>query len=382
MRVHSSAALLAPRATATIAPFCVQLAGVQAPVLLPRGAAIDSKAAWGRYVKEVSARGIFDDAHKLAALRPGAEPPPPGGNRPTIGIVLSSPGAFTGELGVNTLIAYVRRMGAEPVLIPPCADLASDASRSASLAGLIGSLDGLIGPGGADVDPAIYSEKNTYSEQTNLPRDQFEADLARAAMRAELFMFGICRSHQLWNAATGGKLVQDVMFEGLSSRSQRQTDFGIAKDQPFLLTRAMGALIFENRVETTAGSTLAAQVGAATLLTNSFHHQAVKSPGAGLTVTGHVNDPATGQRTIEATEGRNVLTVQWHPELMPNDPAEERLLATSVRRAFVCFAMKQARSHDRAAFLRQPEAALRDALAELRIELDNSDWRFARAMLG
>ena len=48
------------------------------------------------------------------------------------------------------------------------------------------------------------------------------------------------------------------------------------------------------------------------LLTNSFHHQAVKDTGKGLRVIARAEDGV-----VEALEGENypfLLAVQWHPE--------------------------------------------------------------------
>ena len=65
------------------------------------------------------------------------------------------------------------------------------------------------------------------------------------------------------------------------------------------------------------------------MLTNSYHHQAVKTPGEGFTVTGVLHDSTTGKDAIEATEAPNAITVQWHPETA----ADAGLLAGLLRAA-------------------------------------------------
>ncbi len=342
----------------------MHLAGVEAPVLLPGP---DARAAYDAY----------RHALKRAAVFPGVELPAyernshsPGGDKPVIGIIASEPQALTGGLRVKELIAAVRRMGADPVLIPPCADATVPASRrEAALTAMAAELDGLIGPGGADVDPAIYGAANTFSENTNLMRDRFEADFALVAMRADLFMFGICRSHQLWNFAAGGDGIQDVQAEGYSSVSQRQKDYGLQPHEPFVLRDHTGAVMFENNVELLRDCTIASIVGASMLLTNSYHHQAVKTPGRGLRATGMVLDPVTGKNTIEATEGPKLISVQWHPELMIHDEKEQRLLETVGRRAHIFHLWKSA------------PAALEAAMRDSAIPFDAQDRAFAAELV-
>jgi putative glutamine amidotransferase len=70
-------------------------------------------------------------------------------------------------------------------------------------------------------------------------------------------------------------------------------------------------------VRVTAGSRLATLYGD-NIATNSLHHQAVGRPGDGVVVTGRAEDGV-----IEGFEldGRpEVLAVQWHPEMLAEQP--------------------------------------------------------------
>src|SRR5919107_3432916 len=72
-------------------------------------------------------------------------------------------------------------------------------------------LDGLLLTGGGDVDPAFYSEERHPTVVDAEPgRDEFEIDLARRAMDANLPVLAICRGSQVLNVAAGGSLVQDI----------------------------------------------------------------------------------------------------------------------------------------------------------------------------
>src|SRR5262249_19862315 len=147
------------------------------------------------------------------------------------------------------------------VLIPPCLDLVmSSKDRPRAIHDLVAQLDGFVGPGGEDVHPRIYGQRNRSSYHTKLARDRFEADVAVAAMFADLYMLGICRSHQLWNAAAGGALEQDVEM-------QHQEKAGFREDDPFHV------------VDVAGGTRLHAVFDADRVTTNSLHHQLVIEPG-------------------------------------------------------------------------------------------------------
>lgn len=271
----------------------------------------------------------------LEALHVGPTAPLKHDARPLVGVLISETSFFTknDSHSAQALIAKVQALGCRVVLIPPRLDLVLPKN---GVRALVSELDGLIGPGGADVDPRIYGQLNRFAIQTNYRRDRFEADVAIAAMSAELYMLGVCRSHQLWNAATGGSLVQDVQKEGFSSLSQDQQAFGIAEDAPFVVRDERGEVLFENRVDIERGSSLHAAAEDDNLLTNSFHHQAVAKPGKPFRVTGTVYDAKTERRTVEACEGPNAITVQWHPELAGAWSSGDRaLIEMFVRRASI-----------------------------------------------
>jgi len=334
-----------PEARASISLSAEASARARLPLVTVQGAVADilmpaQGLSFPAYLTKLLRERIFPEQQaaltELLKTVPTSLRPFPGeAGRPRIGIIVAEPRDLLPKdpPQLARLVEAVRAMGADPVLIPPCLGLAL--GRSADVAAITGQLDGILGPGGADVDPRIYHARNTASIGTNYLRDRWEADLISAARGSALFLFGICRSHQLWNAASGGDLVQDVRKEGVSSVSQVQTDYGLAPNVPFVLTDSAGHVVFENRVELAPGSRIASAAGAGSLVTNSLHHQLVKRPGAGLEVVGRVFDPATGTSSIEATEAWNVITTQFHPELLGNDPAESHLLGTLGRRAAI-----------------------------------------------
>ena len=186
----------------------------------------------------------------------------------------------------------VRRAGGEVRIL----DYAKDTPEE-----VVGSVDGILLPGGGDVLPSIYGEAPHPAFDAAEPgRDAFELELARRASEADLPLFAICRGIQVLNVARGGTLVQHIPDQLRDSLNHvlREPSFGIAHDvwisEASLLERLM-----RERIE---GDTCAV---------NSRHHQAIKDVGTGLVVTATAPDGV-----IEAVEDpgkRFCLGVQWHP---------------------------------------------------------------------
>jgi putative glutamine amidotransferase len=212
-----------------------------------------------------------------AAVQPGQA------SRPLIGITVGPPN--DGSPFVQTRSTYVHAVevaGGLPVLIPPLGPDALDA--------LLERLDGLMFPGGADVDPAEYGEAREPRTEVVSELDRLELAAARWAVRSEVPTLGICRGQQVLNVALGGSLIQHL-------DDHRQPGDRTA------LTQALTV---------TPGSRLAEVFGATRIEVNTMHHQAVKEVAPGLTAVAWSADG-----TIEAMESRDhpwLLMVQFHPE--------------------------------------------------------------------
>jgi putative glutamine amidotransferase len=322
----------------------VRLDGANADILLPPGADLPM------YVQGIRARSLFKVHPALAArsstIRSSTIEAPR--TSPYIAITVAHPDRLIPGEDPDTdhLIALVKNLGCRPLLVPPCADVVIDAStRHEALHAMTHMLDGILGPGGDDVDPRLYGESRSAAvQETHYLRDRFEADFALTAREQHLFMFGICRSHQLWNAAFGGSLVQDVRVEGRSVLTQDQEAHGIPLDQPFIVRWPDGTVRLEHRVHIAPGSWLGAALKVESMLTNSYHHQAVDVPGRGMRVVGVVRDEESKKDTIEVTEDWNVITTQFHPELMQSAHEQKTLFGMLGRRAHVFWALRSLRN--------------------------------------
>jgi putative glutamine amidotransferase len=167
---------------------------------------------------------------------------------------------------------------------------------------VLGEIDGLLLTGGGDVDPALYGEDRHDSVEDAEPgRDEFEIDLARRAIEANLPLLAICRGAQVLNVAAGGTLVQDI-----------PTSLGASL--PHSVTEPKDAIAHD--ITVTPGSVLERILGgtasAATCRVNSRHHQAVGRIGQGLVASATAPDGVV--EAIEKPDARFCLGVQWHPE--------------------------------------------------------------------
>lgn len=196
-------------------------------------------------------------------------------------------------------------LGAIPVILPILA-------QPKLIEGLLDRLDGLLlSGGGFDIHPKFYREAQIPAlGQVKENRTRFELELCRRALERDLPMLGICGGAQAINVALGGTLYQDLP----SQRPQ-----GVSHQQTFSKTRP------SHSVTVPARTLLAGIVGArrsgTTLRVNSTHHQAVKDVGRGLVVNGLAADGVI--EAIAAPGRRFVLGVQWHPEMLVPDRAEQ-----------------------------------------------------------
>jgi putative glutamine amidotransferase len=168
---------------------------------------------------------------------------------------------------------------------------------------LLGDLDGLVLTGGGDVDPVLYGESRHASVDDAEPgRDEFEIDLARRALAANVPLLAICRGTQVLNVATGGTLVQDIP-------SQIQTDLTHSIRQQGNATAHSVTVARGSHLERALGPAVDAS---ATCRVNSRHHQSVGRIGSGLVATATAPDGVV--EAIEAPEATFCVGVQWHPE--------------------------------------------------------------------
>lgn len=201
---------------------------------------------------------------------------------------------------------------------PEAADLGEDGGSES-----FGEFDGLVLTAGVDLDPSRFGEpRSDRVREVNPERDAFEQALLEAAGAGDLPILAICRGHQVFNVARGGKLLQH-----LEEREPHRARYG-----PDGETIASGW----HDVEVAPDSLLASITGATTIHTNSRHHQAVTTSTLAPDL---VASGTAAQEVIEALEDPALtwaLGIQWHPERPEMwEEASMQNASTAIFEAFV-----------------------------------------------
>ncbi len=223
--------------------------------------------------------------------------------RPLIGVTTQTLQSIEGiPEGLPTSVVmnqryYLAAAAAGPVLVPL---LGNDTS---TLREIYDRLDGVLIPGGVDIDPSQYGEApHEKLGHLDQPRDTTELQLARWAIEEKKPLLGVCRGVQVMNVACGGTLFQDIEAQVPGAiRHDCFPQFGFARD-----FRA-------HEVSLEAGSKLRETMQADRVQVNSLHHQSINKLGARLRATAFAPDGVVEGVEIVGDDSFAV-GVQWHPE--------------------------------------------------------------------
>ncbi|MGV0741716.1 gamma-glutamyl-gamma-aminobutyrate hydrolase family protein [Mycolicibacterium sp. XJ870] len=190
---------------------------------------------------------------------------------------------FSATLAAEAICEAVWSAGGEPVVLHgPAAD------PVAELPDRLVGFDGVLLPGGADIEPCRYGQASApQTRDTVAFQDEFDLGVTRAVIELDMPTLAICRGMQVLNVALGGTLTQHVYETNIPHHNAIHD------------------------VTVVSGSRLHAIVGRESIAVSSYHHQALDRLAAGLTVTAVATDGI-----IEAAEHRrsDIVAVQWHPE--------------------------------------------------------------------
>lgn len=212
----------------------------------------------------------------------------------------------------NNYVAAVVRAGGLPVLIP--LSLADDELRD-----LYARVQGVLVPGGGDVDPVRFGAPRHPRTHEIVPeRDRLELAWLKRAAGDGKPLFGICRGAQVLNVALGGTLWQD-----LASEYPGAPQHYAPKDAPD------DHLMHSVKVEEESG--LARLLGQPMVDVNSRHHQALRDVAAGLAVVARAPDGVI--EAVEMPAHPFALGVQWHPENFTDRPEMRALFERFVAAA-------------------------------------------------
>ena len=209
--------------------------------------------------------------------------------RPVIGIT-GNYDDLTCKLGRGYYQSIVEA-GGVPVVIPPVAD-------KHVIINTLEHIDALVLSGGGDINPLWAGEEPSPKlHGINQERDLPELLIARLAYNRQIPMLGICRGIQTLATAFGGRVAQDISDVATIKHSQDAD-----RSEP------------THSVMIEQASSLFDIYQSATLMVNSFHHQAVAETGDKFRVVAKSPDGII--EAMESSEFKSILGVQWHPECL------------------------------------------------------------------
>lgn len=173
--------------------------------------------------------------------------------------------------------------------------------------------DGLLLAGGADINPALYGrQREQKCGKPDSIRDLAEPLILKTFFNTGRPILGVCRGMQMINVCFGGTLTQDIR------KMQQEKHFDI-------LRKSSGS----HHVKLDSRSQLAAILGSDIAFVNSLHHQAVDRVGSGLRAIAKSEDGFV--EALEIADYDFGFAVQWHPEHMQQDKAQQNLIAAFVQ---------------------------------------------------
>lgn len=228
--------------------------------------------------------------------------------RPVIGII---PLVDTKKDSYWMLPGYmegIQKAGGIPCMLP----LTSDEEI---LSQIVSETDGFLFTGGQDVSPELYGDKiSPLCGEVCKKRDEMETILFRMAFALNKPLLGICRGIQFINAVMGGTLYQDLPTEHPSDTEHHHSP---PYDRPVHSVKLVPDTPLYHILQTE------------TLQVNSYHHQAIRQPAAGLAAMAFSEDGLI--EAVYAPGKKFIWAVQWHPEFSyKNDPYSQKIFKAFV----------------------------------------------------
>ena len=203
---------------------------------------------------------------------------------------------FAAVVNARALLEAVWAAGGDPVTLLPVEGV----DWTERLVGY----DGVLLPGGGDLDPATYGAPSRHESvyDVDAVQDAVDLDLARVALATGIPLLAICRGLHIVNVLRGGSLMQNLPVH------HRHHEHDVLFD----------------RAHTRFG------VAGPSVRASCYHHQSLDRLGEGVTVVARATDGVPEAVLIDAPGW--AIGVQWHPEdTAASDPDQAALFAELVR---------------------------------------------------
>lgn len=192
----------------------------------------------------------------------------------------------------NNYAKAIANAGGIPIILPLINDINI-------LTDQLSACDGLLLPGGNDINPLAYSElPMPLLEYYNDLVDWYHINLAKKAFELNIPILGICRGCQIINVAFGGTLYQDISYATKSPLLHHQPSHLSDKCHPIIIDE----------------NSIISEVFGNSYIINSAHHQAIKDIAPNFKKTAVSPDGII--EAIEIKSNTFIVGIQWHPEMM------------------------------------------------------------------
>lgn len=200
---------------------------------------------------------------------------------------------YSGIVTARRLAELVWAAGGEPLTFLPV--LGTTWSER------LDAIDGVLMPGGADVDPKRYGQEHQSTKLYGIDslQDQADMELVRYALTSSKPLLTICRGTQVANVALGGSLIQHM-------------------EKPHL-----------NHLSVIEFQTMDPALGIADskISASCYHHQAIDRLGKGITPLAFA--PEGHIEAVRYASASWAFGLQWHPEDNYLDESRQLAIAKS-----------------------------------------------------